>query len=185
MKKAPEILIIQLKRFEYNLKTTEREKINSKFNFSHELDFSPVMANGSPITYSLCGVVQHTGTANGGHYFSDVKRDDEKWLCINDTSVRKIDGDSLLNEAAGGNEEINLYDAEVGYNRSKIIDKTCNAYLLFYKMNNLLDNSSSIDKLPPIQNSSSVEKLDDNINNINNDQEGISMDCPGINSKLI
>ena len=185
VKKAPEILIIQLKRFEYNLKTTEREKINSKFNFSHELDFSPVMANGSPITYSLCGVVQHTGTANGGHYFSDVKRDDEKWLCINDTSVRKIDGDSLLNEAAGGNEEINLYDAEVGYNRSKIIDKTCNAYLLFYKMNNLLDNSSSIDKLPPIQNSSSVEKLDDNINNINNDQEGISMECPGINSKLI
>lgn len=184
VKKAPEILIIQLKRFEYNLKTTEREKINSRFNFSQELDFSPVMLNSSPILYDLCGVVQHTGTANGGHYFSDVKRDNGKWFCINDTVVRQIDGDALLTEAAGGNEEVNLYDAEVGHNRLKIIDKTCNAYLLFYKMkeSSLQENqnlsqlgSTSFDNfidVPPIEESS-------------NDKEGISMECPGINSKII
>ena len=182
VKTPPTILIIQLKRFEYNIQKKEREKINSKYEFSSELDFSPVMIDNLSVFYDLCGVVQHTGTAQGGHYFSDVKNDEGKWFCLNDTISRKVNLNQILKDAAGGSEEIVIHDEKSKLYQKKKIDKTCNAYLLFYRIRETAD----IQRMPSLR--ESYEKIgifgnqddllnfssDDNITSKEKNQEGNS-----------
>lgn len=183
MKKAPEILIVQLKRFEFNLQTNQRKKINSKFNFSNKLDLSTIMTDSVPVSYELCGIVQHCGTAMGGHYFSDIKKDDNNWLCMNDTCVSSIDEERLLIEAAGGDEEI--YSITSGYNKT-LFDHSCNAYLLFYKRTTNERNMKLIDTelIKASLGHLSVESFS-TLDNENSSTEQINMNCPGFNSKLI
>ncbi|OHT12768.1 hypothetical protein TRFO_17317 [Tritrichomonas foetus] len=201
IKRAPTILIIQLKRFEYNMQKQEREKINSKYEFAQEIDLSSIMKDGSSTSYDLCGVVQHTGTALGGHYFSDIKRDNGKWFCMNDTVCQKINGEKLPKEASGGFEEIPVYEqGSYGY-KNKKVEKTCSAYLLFYRKKDSCQNlkdmadMSSIHSFSSLRNSfdqiqcDSVEDLIEFDSPLNpesqNEQHGIIMECPGINPKMI
>lgn len=87
---APEILIIQLKRFQYipGSYFIHREKINDLINFPIEgLDLSsyirgPSSANGPPV-YDLFAVSEHSGGLGGGHYTAVAKSPDtDKWYAI-------------------------------------------------------------------------------------------------------
>ena len=128
IRKAPKILIAQLKRFEYDLQNHTRIKVNSHYTFPMVLDLAPVMENNTSVIYDLCGVVMHMGSALAGHYFSHVKRNDGKWLTFNDCSVKKCNGEQLPETAAGG-RTTSRYDTATTF-----IDKDLNAYLLFYRM---------------------------------------------------
>ena len=128
IRKAPKILIAQLKRFEYDLQSNTRIKVNSHYTFPMVLDLAPVMENNTSVIYDLCGVVMHMGSALAGHYFSHVKRNDGKWLTFNDCSVTKCNGEQLPETAAGG-RTTSRYDTATTF-----IDKDLNAYLLFYRM---------------------------------------------------
>ncbi|OHT06064.1 hypothetical protein TRFO_05721 [Tritrichomonas foetus] len=177
--KAPKILIIQLKRFEYNLLTKERDKLNNFYKFNHSIDFSPVTGSHESVFYDLCGVVQHTGSALSGHYFSDVHRDNGKWLCLNDVTVRKINGDSLPLDAAGGTEEITVYDDKTKSSKQVTIDKSTNAYLLFYRIredNEQINYEQTINK---------ADKQDNKKENKADKPDSSSVDCPEINEKLL
>ena len=131
---APSVLIIQLKRFAYDIERGTRLKINSQFEFPMELDLSSVMESKDvSVVYDLVGVVIHTGTAQAGHYFSDVKGISKgKWFCFNDTQVTKIRESSVCRDTAGGREEIQVYDEQYG-TITREIEKSSNAYLLFYR----------------------------------------------------
>ena len=131
---APSVLIIQLKRFAYDIERGTRLKINSQFEFPMELDLSSVMESKDvSVVYDLVGVVVHTGTAQAGHYFSDVKGISKgKWFCFNDTQVTKIRESSICRDTAGGKEEIQIYDEQYG-TITREIEKSSNAYLLFYR----------------------------------------------------
>ena len=63
--------------------------------------------------YKLAGVVVHTGTARGGHYYS-FSKDDETgaWWELNDTFTSTFSERSLAREAFGGHEYVRmgLYD---------------------------------------------------------------------------
>lgn len=57
--------------------------------------------------YELIGVTVHTGTADGGHYYSfirdrsfTVKRD--KWFLFNDAEVKQFDPNQIPGECFGG-----------------------------------------------------------------------------------
>jgi len=90
------------------------------------------MLNNEEVNYELCGIIQHTGTAQGGHYFSDVKRDSGNWLCCNDTLITNENEADLPESAAGGRREYNNYSGCSSCTR-RTYDRSCNAYLLFYK----------------------------------------------------
>lgn len=56
--------------------------------------------------YDLIGVTVHTGTADGGHYYSFIKdrttgcRD--KWFLFNDAEVKPFDPNQIAAECFGG-----------------------------------------------------------------------------------
>ena len=76
-------LVIHLKRF-----TNTTQKINTPITFPFEnLDMSPYCCEMKPTKrfYNLYGVVQHSGSAKGGHYIAYTKNlIDKQWYEFND-----------------------------------------------------------------------------------------------------
>lgn len=56
--------------------------------------------------YDLIGVTVHTGTADGGHYYSFIKDRTagahDKWLLFNDAEVKPFDPNQIAAECFGG-----------------------------------------------------------------------------------
>ncbi|KAG0045590.1 hypothetical protein BGZ83_009224 [Gryganskiella cystojenkinii] len=98
IKELPQNLILHLKRFDYDMDTMRRIKINDRFEFPTRLNMEPYTldyltkkeqaqegGSTSPSTqtaivqdapvfqYDLVGVLVHTGTADSGHYYSYIK----------------------------------------------------------------------------------------------------------------
>lgn len=108
----PEILIVQLKRFQFNLSTHEREKVDNYFEFPYRLDICKATVTPDVSQwYDLIGILMHSGTAQGGHYFSHILNENGKWNTFNDTVVRPSNPDSLIEECCGGDRSANLQDA--------------------------------------------------------------------------
>ena len=109
----PPVLAIHMKRFEYDLKTNERVKINDNFEFPNELDISTLLSsyesmNNSneesskleKLNYSLYGIIVHSGIAIGGHYLSYIKIKN-KWWMFNDIEVESVTNDEMKSVAFG------------------------------------------------------------------------------------
>ena len=148
IKESPEILIIQLKRFEYNLSSNTRVKVNSEYHFPLELDISSVMENNSydenianPYIYDLIGIVMHMGSAVAGHYFSHVKTEFGKWVTLNDLQISKSNEEKILIEAAGGH--FNYQKSKEYGSLGQNIEKDMNGYLLFYRKRKVFQNNTS------------------------------------------
>ena len=56
--------------------------------------------------YKLRGTVIHSGTADGGHYYSFIK-DKEQWYSFNDEFVEPIDQSKVEEEGFGGESKVN------------------------------------------------------------------------------
>lgn len=53
--------------------------------------------------YDLIGVTVHTGTADGGHYYSFIRdRARDKWFLFNDAEVKPFDPKQIAAECFGG-----------------------------------------------------------------------------------
>ena len=92
----PKILIIHLKRWNYNLKKNQRiihYDINDLTleDYLHE-DIKDKINNN----YELFGVINHSGSVLGGHYFSYIKNNNEKWYNYNDNNVNEISINNIL-----------------------------------------------------------------------------------------
>jgi len=63
--------------------------------------------------YDLIGVTVHTGTADGGHYYSFIKdrtagaRD--KWFLFNDAEVKPFDPNQIAAECFGGEMTVRIF----------------------------------------------------------------------------
>lgn len=66
--------------------------------------------------YDLVGVTVHTGTADGGHYYSFIKErgptglSQDRWLLFNDAEVKVFDPSQIASECFGG--EMTVSDKE-------------------------------------------------------------------------
>jgi|APSaa5957512622_1039677.scaffolds.fasta_scaffold59668_1 ubiquitin C-terminal hydrolase len=87
---TPKYLYIHFKRFSYNQK-------NKAKKIENEIYVPPVWKLNKS-NYILKGVVKQSGRINGGHYVSYVKNNDG-WFYFNDSSVSKIDEESVLSHA--------------------------------------------------------------------------------------
>ena len=170
-KKIPNILFIQLKRFQYNPNTFTFIKNNKGISFKEEINLTNYMDINNNKTkskkkfktneiYSLYCVIVHSGSLQSGHYYCFVKDfKNDCYIKFNDTSVKRAEKKEVFNHNFGG-EEIEYTIKKVGKKKDnheyevkdnkKEIDK--NAYIFIYvnknKINKLfIDEKDSIQKL--------------------------------------
>ncbi|XP_032355243.1 ubiquitin carboxyl-terminal hydrolase 12 [Etheostoma spectabile] len=107
IKRHPEVLMLLLKRFEFDYRCMTYVKINRTVDVPHTLQIPENQA------YELYAVVDHFGDLRSGHYTATIKsREDGRWYNFNDATVTLLD-----------NQPFQLHDFE----------KSSSAYLLFYR----------------------------------------------------
>lgn len=141
IKNLPKILCFNTMRYTFNMVTMTKEKVNTHFSFPLQLDMAPYLeknlikakdkvpdGTAEPMTdeakqnetsteYELIGVTVHTGTADGGHYYSFIREREasgqqakDKWYLFNDAEVKPFDKTQLATECFGGEMTSKTYD---------------------------------------------------------------------------
>lgn len=109
--------MITLKRFEFDVASMSRTKVNDYLSFPVNIDMSPfTQKREGPEGYSLRGTLNHSGGAESGHYFSLVHTGDQWWE-FNDTRVSTFSPDRFSDYCFGGDSSSH---------------SSSSSYLLFY-----------------------------------------------------
>ncbi|EHK18749.1 uncharacterized protein TRIVIDRAFT_44321 [Trichoderma virens Gv29-8] len=148
LKEVPDNLIFHLKRFEFNLRTQQRNKVNDYFSFPPTIDMRPYTIDhlSNPTNtdqqddmFELVGILIHAGTAESGHYYSYIRErtstwDRPSWVEFNDDVVTPWDPRQMAASAFGGTagQPTGLDSGGTGF------DKTYSAYMLFYQRSSSL-----------------------------------------------
>lgn len=115
--KLPNVLVVSFKRFSADPWASEdtsvlhallRSKLTNLVNFPiSELNLSQFLAPSAKSdpaavsrSYELVSVINHFGSAIGGHYTAFCKEADGSWFLFDDTRVSKIEESSLVTPAA-------------------------------------------------------------------------------------
>jgi ubiquitin carboxyl-terminal hydrolase 34 len=123
-KKLPHILCFNTMRYTFNMLTMLKEKVNTHFSFPLRLNMAGYVEKqlmpqhyqedklkqydpeDEQYEYDLIGVTVHTGTADGGHYYSFIKDrtagSRDKWFLFNDAEVKPFDPNQIAAECFGG-----------------------------------------------------------------------------------
>ncbi|KAF5661658.1 hypothetical protein FHETE_8306 [Fusarium heterosporum] len=141
LKDVPDNLIFHLKRFDFNLRTLQRSKINDYFSFPEQVDMRPYTIehlsdpenDTEEDIFELVGVLVHSGTAESGHYYSYIRERPSSanrptWVEFNDDMVTPWDSTHMEYSTFGGAEHRTLYDTN-----GIVCDKNYSAYMLFYQ----------------------------------------------------
>jgi len=140
IKSLSNILIFNLKRFDYDYTIECKIKVNDYFYFPTDLDMKPWTQEGlweedtgrekpgdhpsSYFKYRLAGVVVHSGSADSGHYISYICVDKKanKWLEFNDRVVSNFNVSELGEHCFGGLRTVQTWDSmkKVFYNQQKV-----------------------------------------------------------------
>ncbi|KAF9415212.1 hypothetical protein HW555_007088 [Spodoptera exigua] len=172
LNKLPPVLVIQLKRFEYDFEKVCAIKFNDYFEFPRELDVEPYTAWGlaraegdsslweggeekaQETHYQLSGIVVHSGQASGGHYYSYVLLRDNgsetgRWVKLDDGDVSECgmhDDEEMKAQCFGGEYMGEVFDPmlkRVSYKRQK---RWWNAYMLFYTRKDTIESQSLLEQ---------------------------------------
>jgi ubiquitin C-terminal hydrolase len=138
-------VIINLKRFDYDYAAMTKKKLNDYCEFPLHINFYKYTKDGqtNPLAepprnydYDLVGVLIHSGTAEGGHYYSFIKEREVgtknygKWFEFNDTRVEPFNPEELKKRAFGREKG----EARVGGLLGNAFwDSSANAYILIYE----------------------------------------------------
>lgn len=114
--------------------------------------------------YELIGVTVHTGTAEGGHYYSfirernyenELENQEEckaRWHLFNDAEVKPFDAKTqLASECFGGETTSKTYDSTSDKFMDLSFEKSNSAYMLFYEKKHLNKNSLKFESVHPIE----------------------------------
>ncbi|KAJ9326994.1 hypothetical protein DTO027B3_2234 [Paecilomyces variotii] len=142
LKDLPDNLIFHLKRFDFDMLTMMRSKINDEFQFPERIDMTPFKveylsdpnASVPQDVFELVGVLVHSGTAESGHYYSYIRERPTadaagSWVEFNDADVSRFDPSKIADQCFGGLND-SLHGPAVGQVR---FNKVWNAYMLFYQ----------------------------------------------------
>ena len=153
LKTLPNILVISLKRFDYDYKTMTKFKLNNYFEFPFELNMSEFLINKNESEeknknnlYELTGITIHYGVSDYGHYYDLIKASNNKWYKFNDTNITDFSENDIPKEAFGDKESENVDLEEVISDKAEIKEKeNKNAYILIYTKkgfnNNYINNT--------------------------------------------
>uniref|UniRef100_A0A6P7F8D8 ubiquitinyl hydrolase 1 n=1 Tax=Diabrotica virgifera virgifera TaxID=50390 RepID=A0A6P7F8D8_DIAVI len=157
-KKLPHILCFNTMRYTFNMLTMLKEKVNTHFSFPLRLNMAGYVekqlmpqqyqeekqknaeienVEDEQYEYDLIGVTVHTGTADGGHYYSFIKDrtagSRDKWFLFNDAEVKPFDPNQIAAECFGGEMTSKTYDSVTDKFMDFSFEKTNSAYMLFYE----------------------------------------------------
>ena len=169
-KSLPNILVIALKRFEFDYDTMYKIKVNDYFEFPFELDMNDYLGEDSTeksTLYELTGITIHDGVADFGHYYDLIKDSNNSWYKFNDISVRKFSKENIPEEAFGEKNEDELIKDELSETEKN------NAYILVYTKKNfdkekievLENNFKTKLALPPYSKMSNINEENKSIIN--------------------
>jgi ubiquitin carboxyl-terminal hydrolase 7 len=142
----PEVLHLQLKRFEYDVNRDAMMKVNDRYEFPEIWDASPYLSEGAdksePYIYHLHGVLVHSGDLNAGHYYAFLKPDKEgDFYKFDDDRVTRATKREALEENFGG--DYTQPNGDVGqrnpYTRAWSAKRSMSAYMLVYIRESRLD----------------------------------------------
>jgi ubiquitin carboxyl-terminal hydrolase 7 len=142
----PEVLHLQLKRFEYDINRDAMMKVNDRYEFPEIWDASPYLSDNAdrsePYMYHLHGVLVHSGDLNAGHYYAFLKPTKEgHFYKFDDDRVTRATKREALEENFGG--EYTQVNGNVGqrnpYTRTWSAKRSMSAYMLVYIRESRLD----------------------------------------------
>lgn len=117
----PPVLILHLKRFQFDAEGNGTVKIWKKIGYPLDLEIprealSRQKRNEDMPRYRLISVVYHHGkNASGGHYTVDVRRQDgQEWIRLDDTVIRRVRSEDVAE--IGAEEEPKESRKELGSN---------------------------------------------------------------------
>ena len=136
----PQVLHLQLKRFEYDLNRDAMMKVNDRYEFPEIFDASPYLSKDAdrsePYIYKLHGVLVHSGDFNAGHYYAFIRpTKDGHFYKFDDDRVTRATTKEALEENFGG-DYTNLMNGSAGirniYTRTLSTKRSMSAYMLVY-----------------------------------------------------
>lgn len=103
----PEVLHLQLKRFQYDIERDAMMKINDRYEFPESFDAGLYLSEkadmSEPWIYQLHGVLVHSGDLNAGHYYAFIKPNKDGWFYkYDDDKVTKATMREVLEDNYGG-----------------------------------------------------------------------------------
>ncbi|KAJ5939410.1 hypothetical protein N7466_002544 [Penicillium verhagenii] len=146
LKDVPDNVIFHLKRFDFDMVSMTRSKINDEFQFPERIDMTPYNVEylsdpemiAEPDVFELVGVLVHTGTAESGHYYSYTRErpsagSEPSWVEFNDSDVSRFDPSTIRDQCFGGESMHSMGGTQM--------NKVWNAYMLFYQRVSTMDES--------------------------------------------
>ena len=136
----PQVLHLQLKRFEYDINRDAMMKVNDRYEFPETFDASPYLSEDAdksePYIYQLHGVLVHSGDLHAGHYYAFLKpHKDGYWYKFDDDRVTRATNREALEDNFGG-EYTNTLNGTTGvrnpYSRTVTTKRSMSAYMLVY-----------------------------------------------------
>ncbi|KKA29060.1 hypothetical protein TD95_002197 [Thielaviopsis punctulata] len=140
----PDVLHLQLKRFEYDFERDALMKINDRHEFPEEFDAAPYLSEDAektdePWTYQLHGVLVHSGVLDAGHYYAFLKPNKDGWFYrFDDDKVVKATRREVLEENYGGAHPTPL-NRRPSVGRKQPMMRMNSAYMLVYIRKSRLD----------------------------------------------
>ena len=135
----PQVLHLQLKRFEYDWERDALMKINDRYEFPEIFDASPYLAEkadkSEPYIYHLHGILVHSGDLNAGHYYAFIKpTKDAGYYRFDDDRVTRATKREALDDNFGGEYATTngVNGVRNPYTRTFSNKKSNNAYMLVY-----------------------------------------------------
>jgi len=142
----PHVLVVTLKRFEYDPKINDFVKIEKAVQYD-EVDFTlPMQVSRVSVNMELFAVIVvaphqcQTGRISSGHYYAIIKDEHADWIVCNDERTRKV------------NSPVPAADQ---------IDK--NAYILFYRKTDKPVNSKDRQYMLPLKDSHVLDEDDSQV----------------------
>ncbi|KAG0577792.1 hypothetical protein KC19_5G182300 [Ceratodon purpureus] len=120
LRSLPPVLNFQLKRFVFNMKTSTKKKVTSKFSFPRTIDMGPRLSTsgeaGRRAVYDLYRILIHKGSmANSGHYVAHIKDDrTEEWWQFDDEQVTSLGSHPLGEVSAQATPSKDAAQEDVG-----------------------------------------------------------------------
>ncbi|KAK3717454.1 ubiquitin-specific protease ubp15 [Vermiconidia calcicola] len=144
----PNVLHLQLKRFEYDFNRDAMMKVNDRYEFPEIWNASPYLDEtadkSEPYTYHLHGVLVHSGDLNAGHYYAFLKPSkDGEFYRFDDDRVTRATKREATDDNFGGDYATNGVNGNLKgqnpYTRQWSTKRSNNAYMLVYIRETRLD----------------------------------------------
>ena len=143
----PQVLHLQLKRFEYDFQRDMMVKVNDRYEFPEHFDASPYLSDSAdksePYIYHLHGVLVHSGDMNAGHYYAFIKpTKDGDFYKFDDDRVTRATKREAMDENFGGDYSANGSTGlkmQNPFSRTWSTKRSMSAYMLVYIRESRLD----------------------------------------------